>query len=194
MTGNWRPLPGSTPEEKLLLNRDIDPESGCWRWPAGHTMHGYGQLYWPPRKRQIYVHQIAYMLWIGEVPDGLEIDHVYERGCRHRDCFNPDHLEAVTHAENQRRMALRRTHCSRGHEYTPENTRVFRNSRYCKACARWRANPEGRTNRKLTDDQVREIRALPRNSTKLAPLYGVDPSVISRVQNRLVYKDVPDDE
>lgn len=42
--------------------------------------------------------------WLGEInPDGLTIDHVWERGCVMRHCVNPGHLEPVTIAENSRR-------------------------------------------------------------------------------------------
>jgi hypothetical protein len=69
----------------------------------------------------------------------------------------------VYSADTQRYVALchdchhaldnpRRTHCSRGHEYTPENTYVRPNGRYfCRACRlelqrQWRIdNPDWRT-------------------------------------------------
>ena len=55
----------------------------------------------------------------GRIPAGLEIDHL----CKNKLCINPDHLEAVTHAENmRRRFGNKPNHCTKGHEYTPENT------------------------------------------------------------------------
>lgn len=32
----------------------------------------------------------------------------------------------------------KRTHCVRGHEFTPENTRIYRDERYCRTCSRER--------------------------------------------------------
>jgi len=66
----------------------------------------------------------------------MEIDHVYERGCRYRDCLEPTHLEAVTHQENTARFKRRITHCPKGHEYTPENTYMYRGKRNCRECNR----------------------------------------------------------
>lgn len=44
-------------------------------------------------------HRVVYESLVGPIPAGLELDHT----CRVRRCVNPDHLEPVTHAENQRR-------------------------------------------------------------------------------------------
>lgn len=133
--------------------------SGCWEWTGHITRKGYGDFSFCGRSR--LAHQASYMMFIGPIPVGLEIDHL----CRVRHCVNPDHLEAVTHAENLRRaVRVPRTHCTHGHEYTPENTirtkvhgtnRLVRRCRICykakwqianrKATERRRAAREGRT-------------------------------------------------
>jgi hypothetical protein len=79
------------------------------------------------------------MHWDREVPEGLEIDHL----CGNTRCVNPAHLEAVTHRENQLRSArtiigaaARKTSCAHGHLYDSENTKYYRNHRYCAECNR----------------------------------------------------------
>lgn len=66
------------------------------------------------------------------VPEGLEIDHL----CFNKLCYEPTHLEAVTHQENLQRSGARVTHCPQGHEYTEENTYRQGNMRSCKICRR----------------------------------------------------------
>lgn len=81
-------------------------------------------------------HRVAYTLAVGSIPDGLEIDHL----CFVPACVNPDHLEAVTGLENKRRALLHATHprsdhCGRGHEFSPDNTRLDpRGVRHCRQC------------------------------------------------------------
>ena len=94
-------LAGDTPAQKL--DQNVVRDGDCLRWTAAHTEKGYVRI-WDGRAYR-RAHIVAYELAHGPVPDGLELDHVRERGCRFRDCVNPRHLEAVTHAENLRRRS-----------------------------------------------------------------------------------------
>lgn len=110
--------------------------SGCILWTGALDKDGYG---YSNGKR---AHRTAYATAYGGVPDGMEIDHT----CRTRACINPDHLEAVTRAENNRRkdealgIGAYATHCKHGHEFTTENTYIRPNgNRDCRQCVRERA-------------------------------------------------------
>ncbi len=126
---------------------EVDPVTDCWRWIAA-LIRGYGR-FWIGPGEFAYAHRRAYEVLVGPIPDELELDHVRVRGCVHTDCCNPTHLEPVTHAENVRRgnsaAALKekyalQTHCERGHEFTPSNTKLNPGKgpgrRQCRACRR----------------------------------------------------------
>lgn len=112
---------------------------------TGTKWDGYGHIKVETDGRRVNVsaHRITYVHYMGPIPEGLELDHL----CRQRDCCEVTHLEAVTHLENVRRgespsaRHARKTHCIRGHEFTPENTAMERVSgrrpyRRCKTCTR----------------------------------------------------------
>lgn len=78
-----------------------DPdENGCLLW-AGNSAGGYGRF--SVSGRGHVAHRVAYTFWIGTIPDGMFLDHVYDLGCRSKLCVNVLHLEPVTHSENELR-------------------------------------------------------------------------------------------
>lgn len=118
-----------------LLARSVQAANGCRRWTGPHHRKGYGHISIAGRVRRAHI--VAHEVWIGPVPDGYEVDHVYARGCRYRDCIEPAHLEAVTHATNVRRARELITHCPKGHEYTPANIKwVTKRGVRCRRCRR----------------------------------------------------------
>lgn len=105
----------------------------CWIWTAYRTPNGYGTLSVGATTK--LAHRIAYMGVKGPIPDGLVLDHL----CRNPSCVNPDHLEPVTTQENTKRGIghpnKRKTHCKRGHEFTPDNIIYKPNgARRCATC------------------------------------------------------------
>lgn len=116
-----------------LLRRTVPTAGDCFEWTGWKNDDGYGYVRFEGKDRP--VHRVAYALFIGSIPPGMEIDHL----CQDRSCINPGHLEAVTHAENQRRIASRQTRCRRmGHDWTiPSNVRIRPNGRrWCAECDR----------------------------------------------------------
>ena len=114
--------------------RVVVDANGCWIWQGPQTNNGYGMASSGKGGRTTTAHRRAYTAAHGEIAPGMQIDHL----CRVRLCCNPDHLESVTPTENvQRALAAtgRDTHCKRGHEFTPENTMVYKTgSRHCRQC------------------------------------------------------------
>jgi hypothetical protein len=113
------------------------PDLGaCIIWTGYTTHEGYGCI--SITKRKVLAHRFAYELLRGEIPTGMDIDHL----CSTKNCVNPAHMEPVTRRENFRRANTNedKTHCPQGHPYSPENT-ILKKGRYgfrrhCKECAR----------------------------------------------------------
>ena len=129
-----------SPRIARFMRRVEVSADGCWRW-TGPLDPRFGYARTSIACVRMGVHEAAFVLFVGPVPEGLELDHL----CRVRHCCNPLHLEAVTREENMRRMrhpwpseprsAL--THCRNGHEYTDDNTYVRADAmKYCRTCAR----------------------------------------------------------
>jgi hypothetical protein len=65
----------------------------------------------------------------------MTVDHL----CFNTLCCNPEHLRLLPNLENARRQrSAFKTHCIRGHEFTPENTIRTGGNRRCRECARAR--------------------------------------------------------
>lgn len=106
----------------------------------GYTKIGYMGATW-------LTHRFAYTVFVGEIPDGLQLDHL----CKVRVCCNPDHLEPVTCRENLLRgdtitaSQVAQTHCKQGHPLSGDNVYVrpdrphSRGCRTCRAAASARA-------------------------------------------------------
>jgi hypothetical protein len=129
--------------ERLLAKTVLDDETGCWVW-TGSLSYGYGQI-GDESGRTRRAHVVGYELFVGAVPDGLQLDHV----CRVTSCWAPWHVEPVTSRENVRRAAWPGGRCKRGHDVTIEGALFARSGgRFgCRLCrnewtAVWRAAME----------------------------------------------------
>jgi hypothetical protein len=115
----------------------------CWEWTCPPASTGYGQFWRDGTNRG--AHTVAWELLRGELPGGLQLDHL----CRNRICVNPWHLEPVDIRTNVLRgegitaKHAAKTHCDRGHEYTPTNTYITAEGwRQCRECKRARGRKE----------------------------------------------------
>lgn len=125
----------SLPEiQRMVARRRIVP-SGCWEWTGATNGYGYGTM--SLRGRRYYIHRLAYQLAEGAIPPKHVVDHM----CENTLCFNPVHLDAVTHQENIRRASKvgAKRRCVHGHAYTRANTYVTpAGARQCRKCNRRR--------------------------------------------------------
>lgn len=80
----------------------------CWIWLAGTQTSGYGNFWFEDRKQG--AHRVAYQLGNGDIPSGLEVDHI----CHVKLCVNPRHLQTVTRKQNQENVRGARSHSASG--------------------------------------------------------------------------------
>ena len=127
-------LPASATTEQRFWAK-VEWSEGCWAWLGASSAGGYGRFW--TGERFTAAHRYAYAIAVGPIGQGMHVDHL----CRNPNCVNPAHLEEATPRLNQLRGfgkgadRASQTHCARGHEFTPENTRMtVRNQRVCRTC------------------------------------------------------------
>lgn len=150
----------------------IDKTDGCWVWCGTRDAHGYGRVVVPTLlsrcQMSMMAHRISYEYFVGEIPDGLVIDHL----CNNTSCVNPDHLEPKTIYENARRgfrNGISGTNryepgdvCRKGlHIFTSESDLVKMPSergRRCKKCLKERVKRRYRECKASINARRRELR------------------------------------
>ncbi len=136
------PMIPANDRERILARfmAKVNKTETCWLWTACVGADGYG-YFWVggrPTGRMESAHRISYGLFVGEIPNGLQIDHL----CRVRECVRPDHMEVVTSYENWLRgeqegaSSARTGICKHGHSNW---TRLTSGRLRCVECHRIRA-------------------------------------------------------
>lgn len=97
----------------------IEMTDGHWLWTGYMNRGGYGTACM--NRAKYYAHRVFYTVFIGPIPEGLQIDHL----CRVKNCVNPEHLEAVTIYENISRVSeearARKEYCLQEHSQDANN-------------------------------------------------------------------------
>jgi len=155
-------------KERLMQNVVKSPVSGCWEW-QGCKRHGYGRMIVGSRtdgtRATITTHRLAYILWKGLIPEGLEVCHV----CDNPACVNPDHLFLGTRADNVAdREAKGRNVIKVGEE-----------------------QPQSKLTKKIVKDARWERAYKGTSFQKLADKYGVSKKTIQNAIKGVTWKCVP---
>lgn len=131
------PVPRTGPTFAKRVFNYVDFGGDCWEWTRGKTQ-GYGVIgRGLPYKGNVRAHLAMYQLLVGEIPEGLQWDHL----CRNHACVNPDHGEFVTLEENLRRgysppilLGKRKVCGNGGHPLDGIRSSGGKTYRYCKTC------------------------------------------------------------
>lgn len=128
----------------------VDEITGCWRTQGVKLTKGYAVIFFNEKQRRI--HRVSAHLYLGLDLDS-DLLSLHKTECPYRDCFNPDHLYIGTAQNNAHDRSIvghtqgwkwqaNKTHCSRGHEFTAENTFEHQGRRRCRECDRMRGRKE----------------------------------------------------
>ena len=166
-----------------------EPNSGCWLWTAATDGKGYGRFRVGSKtdgtRKSAIATRVSWKIYCGDLPDDLCVLHK----CDNPYCVNPDHLFLGTHTDNMqdcsrknrtskgdKHSAIQKAHLPRGKDHY-----LYGKPGFC-----------GETNAqaKLTEDQVRAIRADTRTQMVIAKDYGMTFQQISRIKNRTRWKHV----
>jgi hypothetical protein len=120
----------------------LEWDGDCLLWNGPVNNKGYGSVTRSDGGSRL-VHRI-----VAEEHGLVDDNTITLHSCDTPRCCNPEHLSGGTQADNiaesiERGLFVFKaplTHCKRGHEFTPENTRITgtRRIRQCRECARIR--------------------------------------------------------
>jgi hypothetical protein len=141
------PLKLSDSDIARFLGKIKKTESGCWVWTDSLDSAGYGRM--KIEGRLVPAHIIS---WSIAHPHYIPQRYVksLDHQCENHACVFVGCLVDTTHVANVMRGTgwgaanARKTHCLRGHEFTPKNTRMDNGgkSRRCRTCAALRVKGE----------------------------------------------------
>lgn len=134
----------------------------CWEWQGARNTDGYGR--YSVSSKILSSHRIAYTLEYGSTPAEMLVCHK----CDNPPCCNPNHLFLGTYMDNNSDCSLK---------------------------GRYQSRPKGSGNyaAKLNERNIIDIRRVASEGLaqrKIASLYNVSPSLISRILSGEDWKHV----
>lgn len=147
----------------------------CIEWQLRTDDYGYGGMWC--LSGEVLVHRLSYMLFIGDIPDGLCVLH----SCDNRKCVRPLHLWIGTSQENTE-DARKKGRLAIG----------FRNGKYTMPHRTPRGELSGHS--KLKEKDVLKIRELACSGlithTELAKMFRVSKSLIGPIIHRHIWTHI----
>jgi hypothetical protein len=87
-----------TERDQERWQKKVRKTDSCWFWTGRLDQKGYGSF--RLGKKVERAHRVAYAIWNGHIPDGLQVRHICPGAEHHPHCVNPAHLLVGTAKEN----------------------------------------------------------------------------------------------
>jgi hypothetical protein len=150
----------------------------CWLWTGGKTTAGYGLMSFGVPKKPFYAHRYCWQIHNGPIPDGMYICHK----CDVPSCVFPGHLFLDTPRGNtldalaKGRLAPQRETFKRSWQ------------------EEWSDRRGENVKHKLSEDEVREIRALYKKGVfgfkRIVKQFGISHGVAQRIVARKTWAHI----
>ena len=147
------------PKNVLLSLRKIISNTGCWEWPYCSIKGGYGTVCF--NRKNTLVHRLSYETFVDIIPPELCVLHK----CDNPACYNPDHLFLGT-LQNNNMDKMCKGREAKGSILSIPKLGI--------------KNP----NSKLSESDIKDIRASSKKQRELAVIYNVGQDQISRIISR----------
>lgn len=159
-----RPVVNRMTPEFVRNGIKVDLATGCWPWQGYIQSAGYGQC--EVNGRLWLAHRLSWTVHRGLIPKGSLVLH----RCDNPPCCNPEHLRIGTHKDNFDDAVAKGRHLGT----FPPGSETKR--RICK----------------LTDNDVRIIRAGGHTIEEFCRMFGVGRTTVTDIKNRKTKLLVPD--
>jgi hypothetical protein len=159
-----KPVPQLDVEQTTRFWAKVQKQSrdACWFWTANVNNKGYGLF--KVGNRMVSTHRIAYLLGTGVQPNELHVLH----SCDIKRCCNPRHLFMGTNQDNCDDYAAKGLSPNLGHDQVGEQN----------------------GNARLTEHDVRVIRASSDIQRVTAARFGITQVMVSRIKLRKAWAHV----
>lgn len=146
--------------ERFVPKYKVNAENGCWEWIGAIDRGGYGAINFEGKVRK--AHRLSHELFKGPIPEDLHICHK----CDNRKCVNPEHLFPGTRFDNMQ-------DCVQKGRLHPGWTPGMKNG-----------------SSKLTDNDVRAIRADNRTLLEIGKTFNITEANASMIKLRKTWKHI----
>jgi hypothetical protein len=150
----------------------VTKTGNCWVWTAYRNPAGYGNFNCAQGlpSKIVLAHRFAWAVHFGAIPEDLKVLH----RCDNPACVRPDHLFVGTQQDNVADCVQKQRHAA---VTAPDRLPKGEDHHYAF------------NGKKITRETAFDILKADGRQKDIAERFGVDPSLVSRIKARKIWKD-----